>query len=63
MREFLEEAFHVAGIKDWSKYVVVDSKLNRPTGVYNLRGDSSKAAREDGLEDLVGELRKRAGLD
>ncbi len=48
VREFTGEAFRVAGIEDWSKYVVIDSKFNRPSEVYNLRGDSSKAARELG---------------
>jgi GDPmannose 4,6-dehydratase len=48
VREFMEEAFRVAGIEDWLKYVVIDSKFNRPSEVYNLRGDGSKAARELG---------------
>jgi GDPmannose 4,6-dehydratase len=43
VREFVEEAFRVAGIDDWSKHVTIDPKLNRPAEVYNLRGDYSKA--------------------
>ncbi len=48
VREFMEEAFRVAGIEDWSKHVVIDPKFNRPSEVYNLRGDSTKAARDLG---------------
>jgi GDPmannose 4,6-dehydratase len=46
VKEFVEEAFRVAGIQDWEKYVRVDPKFNRPAEVYNLRGDPSKAGRE-----------------
>lgn len=59
VREFVEEAFRVAGIEDWSKHVVSDKRFNRPAEVYNLRGDASKAARELGwvpktkFKDLV----------
>ena len=48
VREFVEEAFRVAGIADWSKHLAQDPKLSRPSEVYNLRGDPSKAARELG---------------
>lgn len=48
VRDFLDEAFRVAGVSDWSKHVVVDPKHNRPAEVYKLRGDSSKAAKELG---------------
>ncbi len=50
VREFVEEAFAVAGIPDWQKHVKTDPKLNRPAEVYNLRGDASKAKRELGWE-------------
>jgi GDPmannose 4,6-dehydratase len=59
VREFLEEAFRVAGLENWSKYVTCDAKFNRPSEVYNLRGDASRAARELGwtattrFKDLV----------
>ena len=46
VREFVEEAFRVAGIEDWSKYVLTDARFNRPAEVYHLRGDASRAARE-----------------
>jgi GDPmannose 4,6-dehydratase len=45
VREFVEEAFRVAGISDWEKHVTVDEKNFRPSEVYNLRGEASKAAR------------------
>ncbi|MGA2968040.1 MAG: GDP-mannose 4,6-dehydratase [Candidatus Levyibacteriota bacterium] len=44
VREFVEEAFKVAGIKDWQKYVVANgSKYMRPAEVDYLIGDASKA--------------------
>ncbi len=45
VRQFLEEAFRVAGLGSWEKYVTVDAQFNRPSEVHNLRGDASKAAR------------------
>jgi GDPmannose 4,6-dehydratase len=45
VREFVEEAFHVAGISDWERHIEIDARFNRPSEVHNLRGDSSKAAR------------------
>jgi GDPmannose 4,6-dehydratase len=50
VREFVQEAFEVAGISDWEKYVQIDTKFNRPAEVYNLRGDASKAKRLLGWE-------------
>jgi GDPmannose 4,6-dehydratase len=50
VREFLDAAFHVIGIEDWKKHVIVDEKLFRPAEVYNLRGDASKAKRILGWE-------------
>lgn len=48
VREFVDEAFRVVGIDDWTKHVVSDARFNRPAEVYNLRGNASKAARELG---------------
>jgi len=48
VREFVEEAFRVAGVDNWSKHVISDARFNRPSEVYNLRGDASKASRELG---------------
>jgi GDPmannose 4,6-dehydratase len=50
VREFVQEAFDAAGVPDWQRYVIADPRFNRPSEVYNLRGDSSKAARELGWE-------------
>lgn len=50
VREFVEEAFRVAGIQDWEKHVTVEEKHFRPSEVYNLRGDASKAKRLLGWE-------------
>ena len=43
IRQFLDEAFRVVGIDDWSKYVVQDPRYMRPAEVDVLCGDSSKA--------------------
>jgi GDPmannose 4,6-dehydratase len=48
--EFVEEAFRVVGIPNGSKYVVSDEKRFRPSEVFNLRGDASKAKRVLGWE-------------
>lgn len=50
VREFVEEAFRVADISDWEKHVTIDQKHFRPSEVYNLRGDASKAKRLLGWE-------------
>ncbi len=43
VREFAQAAFAAAGIEKWESHVSVDSRLNRPSEVFNLRGDASKA--------------------
>jgi GDPmannose 4,6-dehydratase len=43
VREFAEAAFRHAGISDWTSYVKTDERLLRPSEVYNLRGDATKA--------------------
>src|SRR5207247_1786160 len=50
VREFVAEAFRLAGISDWEKHVTMDDKNLRPSEVYNLRGDASKAKRILGWE-------------
>src|SRR5947199_128454 len=50
VREFVAEAFRLAGIPDWEKHVTMDDKNLRPSEVYNLRGDASKAKRILGWE-------------
>jgi GDPmannose 4,6-dehydratase len=50
VREFVQEAFKVAGIERWEDHLRVDAKFNRPSEVFNLRGDPSKAKRELGWE-------------
>jgi GDPmannose 4,6-dehydratase len=47
VREFLEEAFHYAGL-DYKKYVKIDSRYFRPLEVNVLQGDYSKAKKEFG---------------
>lgn len=59
VREFLDEAFNLIGVKDWSEYVEIDQKLIRPAEVDVLKGDSTKAKQKLGwspktsFKDLV----------
>ncbi len=53
VREFLQEAFRVAGVENWEGRVMVDPKFNRPSEVYSLRGDAAKAKRILGWEPKV----------
>jgi GDPmannose 4,6-dehydratase len=50
VREFVQEAFRLVGITDWEKHVTIEDKHIRPSEVYNLRGDASKAKRVLGWE-------------
>jgi GDPmannose 4,6-dehydratase len=50
VREFLDVAFGLIGVDDWSNYVVVDPKFFRPAEVDYLLGDSSKAKEKLGWE-------------
>jgi GDPmannose 4,6-dehydratase len=47
VEEFLEEAFGYVGL-DWRDYVEIDPRYFRPTDVYFLQGDASKAKRKLG---------------
>ena len=53
VREFVEEAFSVAGIPDWEKHVRSEERNIRPSEVYNLRGNAAKAKRVLGWEAKV----------
>lgn len=53
VREFVTEAFRVAGIEDWESHVKVEKSHFRPAEVYNLRGDASKAKDVLGWEPRV----------
>jgi len=48
VKEFVQEAFRIAGVEDWERYLKLDPKFNRPSEVYNLRGNAAKAERELG---------------
>jgi GDPmannose 4,6-dehydratase len=50
VREFVQTAFEVAGIRDWEHYLRTDPKFNRPSEVFNLRGNPAKAKRVLGWE-------------
>jgi GDPmannose 4,6-dehydratase len=53
IREFLDEAFKVIGIDDWSKYVTRDERFFRPAEVDVLRGDATKAKEKLGWESTT----------
>jgi GDPmannose 4,6-dehydratase len=48
VRDFVEEAFAVVGIKDWEKYVSYDKTQKRPADTACLIGDPSKAVEKLG---------------
>jgi GDPmannose 4,6-dehydratase len=50
IEDFLNEAFAIIGITDWSDYVKVDERYMRPAEVDVLKGDSSKAHEKLGWE-------------
>jgi GDPmannose 4,6-dehydratase len=52
VREFLDHAFGHVGL-DWSEYVELDPRYERPSEVDLLIGDPSKARRELGWEPRV----------
>ncbi len=43
IREFLDEAFKLIGVDNWSKYIKVDPRFIRPVEVSYLLGDSTKS--------------------
>ncbi|MCL5666497.1 MAG: GDP-mannose 4,6-dehydratase [Patescibacteria group bacterium] len=53
IREFLEEAFGLLGIKDWEKYIGIDPKYYRPQEVNLLLGNAGKAKKILGWEPKV----------
>ena len=53
VREFVEVAFDIVGIRDWERHVVTDERHLRPVDLPNLRGDASKARRLLGWEPKV----------
>jgi GDPmannose 4,6-dehydratase len=53
IREFLDEAFGLVGIKNWKKYIGIDPKYYRPVEVNLLKGDAGKAKRILGWKPKV----------
>ena len=53
IREFLDEAFNLVGIKNWKKYIGIDPKYYRPVEVNLLQGDFSKAKKILGWKPKV----------
>jgi GDPmannose 4,6-dehydratase len=53
VREFVEKAFHRAGLKDWEQYVKIDPRFFRPAEVDLLVGDASKAESKLGWQRKV----------
>jgi len=52
VKEFVELAFKLVGL-DWKDYVVIDKAFYRPSEVYELRGDYTKAKNKLGWEPTV----------
>jgi GDPmannose 4,6-dehydratase len=50
VREFAQAAFDAAGIDHWEEHLRTDARFNRPSEVFNLRGNPAKAKRELGWE-------------
>ena len=46
IKEFVQEAFKCAGVKDWQKHIQIDKRFLRPAEVDVLLGDYSKAKRK-----------------
>jgi GDPmannose 4,6-dehydratase len=53
VREFVEMAFHYAGIDNWQDYVELDKNLLRAAEVNLLQGDYSKAKKLLGFEPKI----------
>jgi len=53
VKEFVQLAFHYAGIENWEDYIEYDPKFMRPAEVDLLLGDSSKSQRVLGFEPKV----------
>lgn len=53
VKEFLELAFHYAGIDDWQKYVKIDPRFKRPAEVPNLRANPKKVFEKLGWRPKV----------
>lgn len=50
VKEFIEEAFRVANISDWGRYVEIDPRYYRPAEVDALVGNAAKAKAKLGWE-------------
>jgi GDPmannose 4,6-dehydratase len=50
VREFARAAFEAAGVERWEDHIRTDPRFNRPSEVFNLRGNPEKAKRELGWE-------------
>ncbi|MFA5990992.1 MAG: GDP-mannose 4,6-dehydratase [Candidatus Doudnabacteria bacterium] len=53
VREFLETAFTLVGIKNWQKYIGIDPKYYRPQEVNLLLGNANKAKKQLGWKPKV----------
>ncbi len=53
VKEFLTEAFKIAGLGDWKPYVEIDPLYFRPTEVDALIGDATKAQKKFGWKPKI----------
>ncbi len=52
VKEFVQKAFDYVGL-DWEEYVEIDERYFRPSEVYHLEGDYSKAKKKLGWEPKI----------
>ncbi len=53
VQEFIEEAFKVAGIDNWQKYIKKDPRFNRPSEIFRLKGRADKTRKVLGWKPKV----------
>lgn len=53
VREFLEESFSYAGLRDWREYIEIDTQYFRPVEVEVLVGDTTKAKEKLGWQPRI----------
>ena len=53
VKDFVIEAFKVAGVPDWEKHVVIDARFKRPAEVPNLKARPEKAIKKLGWKPKI----------
>ncbi len=53
VRNIVKEAFHLSGIENWEKYIILDERFDRPEEKSVLRGDATKAKEKLGWHPII----------